>query len=143
MAKLSAHGAELGRIDFLTYRKAYMADGAVLKNSGSGWKLTGKLKHGVDPAEYFPRKLAEVNTFRAGRPAYSAYLRELHSLTSMANRWKLHAAVKMMPDDCDGVWSSVVDDYQDPIHADVDEIAELCKLYNLACAESAEFRKSE
>jgi hypothetical protein len=41
MAKLSAHGKEVGRINYTTYAKAYMQDGVVLKNEGHGWKVYG------------------------------------------------------------------------------------------------------
>ena len=49
MAKLSAHGQEIGRIFYTTYAKAYMADRKILKNTGSGWKIGGTLKDGLTP----------------------------------------------------------------------------------------------
>jgi hypothetical protein len=58
MAKLSAHGKEIGRINYTTYSKAYMQDGTILKNSGFGWKVFGEvqnqpaggLREGIDPS---------------------------------------------------------------------------------------------
>lgn len=41
MAKPSAHGVELWREERLTSRKAYMADGKILINSGSGTENPG------------------------------------------------------------------------------------------------------
>ena len=37
MAKLSAHGAEVGRVEYIGKVKAYFADGKVLVNHGQGW----------------------------------------------------------------------------------------------------------
>ena len=53
MAKLSAHGREIGRIQYTTQMRAYMSDSAVLVNSGSGWKLKGKLRAGLTPESAF------------------------------------------------------------------------------------------
>ena len=53
MAKLSAHGTEVGRVMFTTYAKAYMSDGVVLKNDGSGWKILGRVKDGVTPTKAY------------------------------------------------------------------------------------------
>jgi hypothetical protein len=40
----------------------------------------------------------------------------------------------MMPDDPDGVWSTVCDSYSENVHADIGEIVKLCRLYNAAYA---------
>ncbi len=55
MATLSKHGKELGRLRFGTYDKAYFADGTILKNSGFGCKVSGKVKDGLDPLEFFQK----------------------------------------------------------------------------------------
>jgi hypothetical protein len=55
MAKLSAHGKEIGRINYTTYSKAYMQDGTILKNSGFGWKVFGKCK--INPQEVYEKAL--------------------------------------------------------------------------------------
>lgn len=142
MAKLSAHGNEIGRLIFLTYVKAYMEDGTVLKNIGFGWKIHGKVKAGVDPREAYKRALDRQVAFLAPRPAYRAYRSELHSMAGVSKRWKLHAAVGLMPQDPDGVWSEACDGFGDNIHADIDEVSHLCDLY-LAAEREAKSLKGE
>ena len=53
---------------------------------------------------------------------------------------KLHAAIELMPDDPDGVWSEACDSYGDNCHASIDEIVHLCMLYRNAVAEGTEKR---
>lgn len=136
MAKCSVHGMEIGTIYKLTSARRYMSDGVVLKNSGFGWKLAGKVKAGINPAEAYQRALAHYNEALASNPALASYRKKLHSLAGLGKRWKLHLAVSHMPDDCDGVWSEACDGYGDNVHADIDEISELCRLY-LAALEAA------
>ena len=132
MAKLSAHGSEIGRVYFTTSAKAYMADGAILKNSGFGWKLAGKVKAGISPLEAYEAQKQKQVEYLVTYPALAAYRKELHSLAGLGKAWKLDAAISMMPDDCDGVWSECCDGYGDNVHADINEIAELCRLYRAA-----------
>ena len=66
MAKLSSHGAEVGRIEFATSAKAYMADGKILKNIGFGWKLYGKCK--VEPAAAYTAAVEKQRQFLTARP---------------------------------------------------------------------------
>jgi len=140
MAKLHVHGMEIGTVYFTTVAKRYMSDGIILKNAGFGWKLHGKVKAGVSPREAFEiareRQICEL----AKRPALAAYRKELHELAGNAKRWKLHAAVSLMPDDPDGVWSEACDSYGDNCAADLDEIVRLCMLYRLALDESARLK---
>lgn len=142
MAKLSAHGNEIGRLIFLTYVKAYMEDGMVLKNIGFGWKIHGKVKAGVDPRDAYKRAFDRQVEFLAPRPAYRAYRSELHAMAGVCKRWKLHAAVELMPQDPDGVWSEACDGFGDNIHADVEEVSHLCALY-LAAEHEAKAMKTE
>lgn len=140
MAKLSAHGNEIGRIFFTTSIKAYMADGKVLKNSGFGWKLAGKLKDGLTPEMAYANAIRKQEEFYASRPAALAYKKELHAMTGICNRWKLHSAVQMLGDDYDGVWSEACDGHGDNVHADIDEVANLCRLYAAAVIEQKSMR---
>lgn len=136
MAKLSAYGRiEIGTINKLTSAKRYMSDGTVLKNIGFGWKVSGKVKPGFTPQEAFAKSAANQARALAENPAYAAYYKALHCMAGLSKRWKLHAAIELMPEDCDGVWSEVCDGYGDNVHADVDEIGELCRLYLAAMAE--------
>jgi hypothetical protein len=143
MAKLSAHGPEIGRIVYTTYTKAYFYDGKILKNSGFGWKLHGKVKAGFDPVTVFTDKKAHQESFLASHPALAAYRKELHSLAGMGKAWKLHATIQMMPDDPDGVWSETCDGYGDNVHADIDEVSKLCDLYHAAMREAQESKQAQ
>jgi len=129
MAKVCAHGAIIGTVEYLTHAKRYMSDGVILKNVGFGWKLAGKVKPGIDPAAAYAAAAARLADKLIELPAAAAYLRALHSLAGVGKRWKLHAAVSLMPDDPDGVWSEACDGYGDNVHADLDDLVELCALY--------------
>ena len=134
MAKLSAHGQEIGRVHFFSHTKAYFSDGAVLKNYGSGWKLTGKVKPHLTPQDAFRNQVKVQNENDAANPARKEYRELLYTLAGMTKAPKLHLAVSLMPEDPYGVWSEVCDGYGDNVHADLDEICTLCKLYLDACA---------
>ena len=136
MAKLSAHGQEIGTIYGMTTAKRYMSDGIVLKNIGFGWKLCAKVKPGIDPAQAFANAKRRQEEKMAQYPLTTAYYRLLHDLAGMSLRWKLHAAVSMMPDDPDGVWSEACDGYGDNCSADLDEVVELCRAFRVAQRET-------
>jgi len=136
MAKLSAHGSEIGTIYYVTTAKRYMSDGVVLKNHGFGWKIHGKIKPIRSPQTAFANAKLLLEEHLSKFPSYAAYRKELHAMAGLSKRWKLHAAVSMMPDDADGVWSETCDGYGDNVSADVDEVAHLCMLYKLAVDES-------
>lgn len=138
MAKLRCHGSVIGTIYSTTGAKRYMSDGKVLKNIGFGWKIHGSVKSELSPQEVFGRAAERAAAFIAARPALGAYRKELHQMAGLSKRWKLHAAVELMPDDCDGVWSEVCDGYGDNVHADVNEVGNLCRLYLAALAENRE-----
>lgn len=135
MAKISAHGKIIGTVETLKHALRYMSDGYILRNQGFGWKLHKKVKPGVTPEQAYAASVARQSEYLALHPAYAAYRTELHAMTGTCNRWKLHAAVSMMPDDADGVWSEACDGYGDNCHADVDDVAKLCRLYKNAVAE--------
>lgn len=132
MAKVSAHGAVIGTIEYVSHAKRYMSDGVILKNTGHGWKLFGKVKPEWTPQAAYEAARERFAAKLAKSPAVAAYIRELHSLCGLSKRWKLHTAVQLMPDDADGVWSEACDGYGDNIHADLDDIVALCRLYTAA-----------
>lgn len=136
MAKCSAHGYEIGTIAFLAHSKRYMSDGVVLVNHGNGWKLKGKLKAGLTPQAAYDNCKKNHDDWKCRHPLTNEYIKRLHAVTSMANRWKLHTAIQMMPDDPDGVWAEACDGYGNNVHADVDEIAEVCRAYRAALSEN-------
>jgi len=142
MATLSKHGVEIGRIKYTTKVDAYFADGKVLRNQGFGWKLRAKVKEGHTIQEAFDKALAKHREFEATRPALAAYRKELHSMAGISKAWKLHAAISMMPDDPDGVWSEACDGYGDNVSADIDEVGHLCMLYGAAMLESKAMKQS-
>ena len=143
MAKLKSHGSEIGTIYLTTSAKRYMSDGHVLKNIGFGWKLYAKVKPGISPVDAFNRRKAKDAEFIAARPHFAAYRAMLHDMAGMSKRWKLHAAVEMMPEDCDGVWSEACDGYgYENVSASVDEIAKLCSLYLLAIKEMEQMKSA-
>lgn len=139
MAKVSAHGTELGTLYGLRSAKRYMSDGVVLKNDGFGWKIHGRVKAGITPAQAWETARRRHEDNISARPALAAYRKELHAMCGLSKRWKLHLAVSMMPNDCDGVWSDACDGY-DGISADVDEVGNLCRLYKAALAESDDLK---
>ena len=136
MAKCKAHGEEIGTTHYIAKSKRYFSDGAILINYGTGWKLHGKLKPGSDPKEVFAKISAKYEAGLSTRPHTKEYRQKLHELAGMGKRWRLHHAVALMPDDPDGVWSECCDGYGDNVHADIDDIANLCRLYKLALTEN-------
>jgi hypothetical protein len=135
MAKLKAHGAEIGTLYTMTGQRRYMSDGQILTNHGHGWKLHGKIKDGVTPQQAFERAQERQKEFIAANPMTAAYKSALHDTAPACKRWKLHLAISMMPDDPDGAWSDACDGYGDNIHADLDDVVRLCDLYKLALTE--------
>ena len=138
MAKLSAHGIEIGRIRYVTFVVAYFADGTILRDSGLGWKTYRRVKPGIDPRQVFERKRLAYADRLAQNPHLAAYRKALHDLAGNNKAWKLHACVELMPDDPDGVWSDACDGFGDNVRADISEIVELCDLYHLAMREMEE-----
>ena len=136
MAKLSAHGIEVGRVVYTTCTKAYMSDGKVLKNWGDGWKRFSTVKADWTPESALESSRAALARWEQANPAGLAYKKELHAMAPQGKRAKLHTAVQLMPDDADGVWSEACDGYGDNISADVDEVSALCALYLRALEES-------
>ena len=141
MAKVSAHGAIIGTIEYLTQSKRYMSDGIVLANQGFGWKLRGKIKPDLTPQQAFENARDRLAAKLQDRPALAKYRAELHDLAGLLKRWKLHTAVQMMPDDPDGVWSEACDGYGDNCCASVDEVVSLCRAYKVAMMEQGDVNK--
>lgn len=142
MAKVSVHGETIGTLYYTTKAKRFMSDGTVLKNIGFGWKIGGRAKAGVDIRTLYETMKAKQADTMARRPMLAKYRAALHDLAGMDKRWKLHLAVQMMPEDPDGVWSECCDGYGDNVHADLDELVELCRLYKAATEESADLKQA-
>lgn len=131
MAKLSAHGKMIGELLYLTYKKAYFEDGTILKNSGNGWKVYGKVKPEYTPEDAYNLGKKKQEAFLAKHPAYAEYKSTLHDAVGFKNAWKLHTAIELMYDDPDGVWS----DAGDSLGLSFSEVHALCKLYSRAMKE--------
>ena len=136
MAILKNHGEIVGKLTYTTHARLYMSDGSVLRNDGMGWKLSAHVKPGIDVRDVYRRAENHQIAQLADRPALVDYRKALHRLTGLSKAWKLHACIKMMPSDPDGVWSECCDNYGDNVHANVGEIVELCRMYECMCRES-------
>lgn len=131
MARVSAHGTEIGTVHFLYTAKRYMSDRTVLKNVAGDWKISGKIKPHLTPQEAYEKAYDRVEQLARELPSAGAYRRELHALAGLSGgkRARLHMTVELMPDDPDGVWSECCDGYGDNVHADLDDVVSLCRAY--------------
>lgn len=141
MAKLSAHGAKLGELDYLTQRVAFMSDGKILRNCGDGWKLYRTVKPGIDPATHWQARKARFESNRLTKPDWYAYRAALHDCASFSERYLVHACLEMLSNDPDGVWSELND--HAGIHLDIDECVQLCRLFDAAVAESKTLKNAQ
>ncbi len=91
MAKLSAHGEELARINGLMVRYSVRSDGHILQNTGAGWKLCTKLKDRSILAcrECAAGMLARQYRLAEERPAREAYKIALHGVAALKYRWEI------------------------------------------------------
>ena len=126
MATLYKHGEKLATRETPNSRIAVMSDGQIMRNYGQGWKLWKRLKPGVDQAEYARKFDART---KALPPEVRDYIQALADAVDLEHRWMLHEAIKAMPQDPDGCWSSVEDYGYTP---DLDDVVKACRLYQ-AC----------
>lgn len=136
MAKLSAHGKELDRREYPSFRVAVMGDGHILRDNGQGWKLWKQIKPDVDPVGYAAKVRAQYDA----RPAiFHEYIKALRAAVSLEFRGRLHVLVELMPNDPDGVTVEFNDStrYSDS-GIDLDEAVELCRIYSAARMHDAE-----
>ena len=90
MAKLSAHGTELARIDAITARYSIRSDGHILRNGGSGWKLWRKTRN---PVEYAEKAIARQANLAENYPARQAYKLALHRVAPLAYWWAIDSTI--------------------------------------------------
>ena len=129
MAKLSAHGTQIGEVKLLTKTKRYFSDGKILINYGDGWKLFGKVKPGMDPGEVSKTAEEKQKEGLRIRPLYAKYFKLLHKSAGMNLRSKLHTAVSMMPEDPDGAWACLDDEWNCRGKWTFEDINALCLAY--------------
>jgi hypothetical protein len=117
MAKLSARGrTELARFEYASKRIARMSDGNILVSYGRGWSQYGKLKPGIDPA----------TSAREAQAKYDARPVEFHLyIKALMNAC---AAITLMPEDADGVWSTL-DDRHFGSGPDLEDCVRACRAY--------------
>jgi hypothetical protein len=106
-----------------------MSDGNILRNTGSGWKLYKKLKPGVDSAAYAARMRAQYD---ARDPLFHEYIKLLCDMAPLSERWKVAEAARLMPNDPDGVWSTLNDAPYGGLDVDLDDCVRLCQLRQAA-----------
>jgi hypothetical protein len=141
MATLSKHGSEIARIEKLTKKVAYMADGTILQNSGDGWKLRGKVKPGIDPLEHAQRCVSNYDKLLMDCPALADFRKAFHAEIAPSHRYMVSEVLSALANDPDGVWSEMNDVLLIPI--DIDECVNLCRLYEEAGAESKARRQAQ
>lgn len=102
MAKLSAHGAEIGRYFSPRYRRliAVMADGVLLARTvhSGGWRLFSRKKPDVPLDEWRKRKLEMI----ANLPAWARECKSLPSIATLEH-WMM-----------DGICESISGDSVEP-----------------------------
>ena len=113
MATLQAHGTELFRWSGICFEKAYMSDGTLLKNRGYGWKVHGKVKAGLDPVTVAESAKNRQAAMRLERPALENLRRVMVEVGGgLKNRVMIDMAFDCMPDDPDGVWAELDDNWE-------------------------------
>lgn len=132
MARVSAHGSIVGTVEYLASAKRYMSDGIVLRNTGFGWKLHGRVKAGLAPSVAYANAQRRLDEKLATHPALAAYRAALHDMAGLNKRWRLHAAVTRNPHDDDGVWADCCDGSYDAVKATSSEVAALCSAFRAA-----------
>lgn len=138
MANLKNHGSEILRLEYLSSSVSCRSDGYLLRNTGNGWKLFRKVKPGIDPVSYFAGKAERRNARLAACPIYAQYIRKL-SEYGVSTRSMIHRTLELIPNDPDGVWSTL-EDYGK--HADLDDLVELSRLHTPAIKQLREYNEA-
>jgi hypothetical protein len=109
-----------------------MSDGKILRNQGDGWKLFRSVKPGIDPVQHFAAKVEARKARELECPAWAAYIKGLCNTVSLSKRWMLHAAIQMLGNDIDGIWSEM-DMHGESL--DLEELQALAENFELGQAE--------
>ena len=137
MAKLSAHGYEVGRIEYPSWAKTYHSDGTVLINRGDGWKVHGKVKANFTPTQAYEHVKSVQAARLADNPMYAQWYKLIMGY-GLVKRQYIIMTIETMPEDPDGVWCELTDtyDYRAKMNWEIEEVIELCRAYNLAVEEA-------
>lgn len=115
MATLKKHGTEVARFDYLRFSLSFRSDGTILKNEGEGWKVA-KLKEGWT----FDSFLQDCKDREDKRSrAYKEYRCAVISEFPLSVREIYLTLEDLLPDDIDGLWSSLEDQ---GIHVDLETL---------------------
>jgi len=132
MARLCKHGQEIGRVETVGKTFAYFANGDVLANSDGSWRIHGKVKPESTPTQAYENHKAKIVRICREKPAYAEYRHAVMQAAPVSTRWKLLAAMEVLGDDIDGIWSETCDGYRDNLHLSVEEVAEVVRLRKAA-----------
>jgi hypothetical protein len=116
MARLSKQGHEIDRAELLMKTFSLRSNGAILVNKGDGWKVA-KLKEGKT---WETVKACAANV----TPEFAEYRKLVLDEVPLTRRHEFVAAVQILADDVDGLWSTL-DDAGWGI--DIDTLAEICE----------------
>lgn len=146
MARLGAHGTELGRLEFPSHSVVHMSNGHLLRDNGDGWKVWRRVKQDRDPRQVWENALRAYEEKLRTQPAYAEYRRLLFETAgSRYARTRLHMMLGLMPEDPDGIWSEIEDSYDYKLQAlkgtSVEELNTLCILYRAAQEEQAKSKE--
>jgi hypothetical protein len=136
MAKLSAHGVEVGRIEFLASRLAVMNDGVVLRDFGNGWKRDGKIKPHLTPEQAL-----QILRGSTRGPAYTEYRNLLFAEAgkSLERRIRINTIISVSYHDPDGAWSDLEDIAHCPMA--LEDVQALCRAYERWVTEAKAARR--
>jgi hypothetical protein len=111
-----------------------MSDGNILVSYGRGWSQYGKLKSGIDPVQSAREAQAKYDA----RPVeFHLYIKALMGACALVDRGRLHAAITLMPNDPDGVWSTM-DDNMFGRGPDLEDCVRACRAYQALMRVSGE-----
>lgn len=130
---LAAHGTVLLRLEYVMRHVAYMSDGKILRDGGDGWELWKKVKPGCNIEDNALKAKESYNNPCAEFADRAAWRKAMVENFDLELRQKVATVIELMPDDPDGVWSSLDDDGDNP---DIETVCELCRLYKAASHEA-------
>lgn len=144
MAKLSAHGVEIGRIEKTSYTVAYFHDRAILANQGFGWKLKSKVKPDIDPVEAFNREQERYNKKLVENPAFKHWRDLIIKEPLYPHRLRLMTALDTFPaDELDGLYIELDDCPDTRGRWSVDDLKEISFAFHSAKEEAREKHKAK
>ena len=130
MTRLKDHGKHV-KLKQCLKQYAFCEDGTIFKDTGEGFKKYGKLKEGLNYIDIknkwekkYLNKLVKLPSTKAFYDALDEYFFSIQDKNNMLS------LISLMPDDADGVWSTL-DDYSYCSEFDlmIDDVVNLCQLY--------------